>query len=298
MSGEKSFPPQATETQNASTASAAVMPSAAAHLPLAVDRTSKPVGAADPKHPASGEPPSRLKASPRNSQGGRRKRIGKRPEIEDFKPEGILLRSIGNRRYSDDDLDSIIAACSTRLPEGQIRIKLPRWWSNAAKNLVKMTRREALAAKLEIAAALYFRDREWAKAPTPSQLRVRFRRIKASAAALLKTLGLGTRTHSNPDLIPYAILSRLRLHAGFRGGSGDVRLREAVIAIKSIHEWTERELWMAKAHPPAKLVNKGDKSFNDFLKALGGVWQEAFGRKARISFISGNSPNKGNPCGL
>ena len=91
--------------------------------------------------------------------------MGKRPEIEDFRPEGILLRSIDNRRYSDADIDAIIVACSTKLPQHKQKVKLPRWWSD--QRAVTLTRREALATRLEIAATWYARDREWAKVTLP-----------------------------------------------------------------------------------------------------------------------------------
>lgn len=221
--------------------------------------------------------------------------MGKRPEIEDFRPDGILLRSIDNRRYSDADIEAIIVACSTKLPEDKQEIPLPRWWSD--QGLVTLTRREALATRLEIAAALYARDREWAKAPNPTRLKARFRKVETSAAALLKTLGLGTRNRSNPDLIPHALLSRFRNHATFLDGNGTDRVREIVSGVKIIHDWAQRELWMAKMRPAAKLVNKGDKPFNDFLLRLGKIWSETFVQKPRVSFIGGNSSNKHQPCG-
>jgi len=221
--------------------------------------------------------------------------MGKRPEIEDFRPEGILLSSIDNRLYSDADINAIIVACSTKLPEGKQKIKLPRWRSDQVA--VTLTRREALATRLEIAAARYTRDVEWAKAPNPSQLKARFKKIQTAAAALLKTLGLGTRNRSNPDLIPHALLSRFRHHPMFLAGNGTDRVREIVSGVKMIYDWAERELWMAKTRPAAKLVNKGDKPFNDLLLRLGKIWSETFELKPRVSFIGGNSSNKGQPCG-
>jgi hypothetical protein len=219
----------------------------------------------------------------------------KRSEIDGFRPEGILLKSIGIRRYSDRDLDAIISASSASLPLGQLQVQLPRWWSDLGS--VSLTRRQALAVQLEIAAALYFRDREWAKAPSPSQLRARFEKINASAAALMRTLGLGTRNRSNADLIPFAILSRLRLHAAFPSSNGHDRVRDAVSSIKTIYEWTERELWMARARTAGELVNKGDKPFNEFLMRLGTIWSEVFEQKPRVSFIGGNSSKRHRPCG-
>jgi hypothetical protein len=157
--------------------------------------------------------------------------------------------------------------------------------------------REALAARLEIATAIFLRDYEWEKKPTPSRLRDELEAIRAAAAALLATLGLGTKHRSNPDLIPYAILSVLRQQAGFMKPDGNARVREAVAGIKNLNDWVERELWNMQVPSDSPPRNKGDRAFNRLLAGLAEIWRDCFCREIDISLVSGNSRTKGRAAG-
>lgn len=204
-----------------------------------------------------------------------------------------------------DVVEKILDAASSSLKAEEAMVVSPFAGHEPRSQL--LAPRAALAARLEIATAIFLRDYEWEKKPTASQLRDRLEAIRAAAAALLKTLGLGIKHRSNPDLIPYAILSALRQHAGFMKPNGDDRVRAAVTGIKDLNEWIERELWnmetyrlsrpMQKPSRGPQSTNKGDRAFNKLLGALAGIWRDLFGRTIDTNLVSGNAQTKGRATG-
>ena len=225
----------------------------------------------------------------------RRKLKGNRPKVGDFQPRGILANSLQQRRYPPGVVEQVIAASSSLPRSDDVLVMSP--FAGDEPRCRQLPPREALAAKLEIATAIFLRDYEWEKRPTASQLRDEMKEISAAATALLKSVGLGTKHRSNPDLIPDAILSVLRQHAGFMHADGETRVLEAITSIKNLHEWVERELWNMEGHPPSRATHKGDRAFNKLLTALAEVWRDIFGRKLDTSLVSGNARTKGRAAG-
>jgi hypothetical protein len=154
-----------------------------------------------------------------------------------------------------------------------------------------------LLIQLEIAAALFMRDQMWMNQPRRSDVIQRLEEVKAATLNLLRSLGLGVKQMSSSKLIPYALRSRLLLYAGLTSAKAPERLEAVVHGIKDLHGWIERDLRTLLHYPTIKLTHEGEKAFNSFLQRLGDIWLEILGKKPRINFISGNSPNKGQPCG-
>jgi len=223
-------------------------------------------------------------------------------KIEDFRPEGILARSISERRYNVADIARITQIRPKIDLDERIEIELPVWWRGDRPERYHVSIRDALAERLEIAAALFFRDDMWAKKPSANKVAGRISQIKSSSGELLRTLGLGTKSRSNPSLIPYSLMSRLALHAGF-GRDGTEKVKAAASEIKKLHDWAERELWLMDARAKGeKRANggvkyAGDTAFNAFLLELGEIWKTVLGGTARVSFIGEGSKHKGKPCG-
>ncbi len=186
----------------------------------------------------------------------------KRPTLDDFKPEGILQNSLNQRRYSRRDIDVIVEPCDPGRLEEDIYVELPDWWSDELPSHRLLTIRKALEERLEIAAALLVRDQMWDSRPRPSDVKDRLQEIQRSAATLLKSLGLGVKHLSSPELIPYSIRSRLRVQAGLPSERGKERVENVVESIKVLHKWTERELWTLRMQPSTPLKYAGDKAFN------------------------------------
>jgi len=216
--------------------------------------------------------------------------------IDEFMPQGILSKSVGMRRYSAEDIEAIARAAPTADSHDSLTISLPSWWRGERPAEYTGSVLEVLRERMEIAAALYFRNDMWTKQPTPAELAARFNEIKDCAKNLLAALGLGTKSHSNPSLLPYSVLSRLSVHAG-GGMDAPERVRTVAAQVKSLHDWAERELWVAKGRPKAKFEFAGDEALNDFLRELGDIWTTILSGKARVSVIGGNSSRKGQPCG-
>jgi len=216
--------------------------------------------------------------------------------IENFRPQGILSKSVGKQRYSREDIEAIARAAPIADISASLTISLSPWWRGERPEEFTSSVLEVLRERMEIAAALYFRDDMWTKQPTPGELAVKFTEIKNCAKNLLAALGLGTKSHSNPSLIPYSILSRLGVNAG-GGVDAHQRVKTVAAQVKTLHDWAERELWAAKGRPKADLQFAGDQAFNDFLQELGDIWTTVLSGKARLSVIGGNSSRKGQPCG-
>lgn len=216
--------------------------------------------------------------------------------IEEFKPQGILSKGVGKRRYSAEDIEAIARTAPIADMSGSLTIALPSWWRGERPEKFTSSVLEVLRDRMEIAAALYFRDDMWTRQPTPTELTAKFNEIKDSAKNLLAALGLGAKSHSNPSLLPYSVLSRLSVHAG-GGMDAHKRVRTAAAQVKDLHDWAERELWAAKGRPKAKFEFAGDEALNDFLRELGDIWTTVLSGKARLSVIGGNSSRKGQPCG-
>jgi len=216
--------------------------------------------------------------------------------IDEFKPQGILAKSVGKRRYSAEDIEAIARAAPTADLSASLTISLPAYWRGERPEEFTGSVLEVLRERMEIAAAFYFRNEMWTKQPNPAELKAKFIEIKDCAKNLLAALGLGTKSHSNPSLLPYSVLSRLSIHAG-GGMDAPERVRTVAAQVKSLHDWAERELWAAKVRPKAKFEFAGDEALNDFLRELGDIWTTVLSGKARVSVIGGNSSRKGQPCG-
>jgi hypothetical protein len=216
--------------------------------------------------------------------------------VQTFRPEAILVTSVGTQRYLAEEIEAIARTAPSANLSASLTISLPSWWRRERPEQITTSVLEGVRERLEIAAALYFRDDMWTKQPTPAELTVKFNEIKDHAKTLLAALGLGTKSHSDPSLLPYSVLSRLSIHAG-GGMDAAQRVRTAAAQVKNLHDWAERELWAAKARPKAKFEFVGDEAFNDFLRELADIWTTLLSGKARVSAIGGNSSRKGQACG-
>lgn len=225
----------------------------------------------------------------------RRKLKDSRPRIEDFKPDGVLSNALRESRYPPQVISSIIEASSSQLQRSWVTVRTPIL--GADPPVRSLPPRQALAANLEFATAIFIRDAEWEKKPTPSQMQRQLEAIRTTAIELLKALGLGAKHRSNPDLIPHAILAVLRQHAGFMNANGSARVRDAIKGIKDLHDWIERELWNMQVRERTPLKNRGDRAFNRLLESLAGIWRDSFGRAIDTSLVSGNAQSRGRVAG-
>src|SRR4051794_20125693 len=106
---------------------------------------------------------------------------------EDFQPIGPEDHLGGQSHYTEADIDRIIAACPTVLPEKMV--DFPRATPDGSETiLVPTDRRTVLRIKLNDSVTSYLRSRNRQKKPPPSKTAKQFQRVEASLRKSLDAL--------------------------------------------------------------------------------------------------------------
>ncbi len=239
----------------------------------------------------------------------------KRP-IDAFRPRGL---SLGERIYSDQDIDDIIAK-SEELPEGDVQDLRP---DDDGQELccVMVPRREALHGRLESVAKRWRVEAEFQQRPTPLQLKLRFASIEATAGQLL--VDLGVSEDGDLDSMPPAAREGLQAQAAvdverqhfstlkslkhgqarlsqsldaldaYPEATGAELLHSAIQGAYQIQDWARRagDTERAKGGVPRAERHGRDEAFDRLLGGLIGIWVDVFERSPGMSV---GAPERGN----
>ena len=205
----------------------------------------------------------------------------KQSRVDTFKPRDVRRRHLETPHYSDADIETIIEAIIDNRP----------------KRLHWNTRRK-FVGKLEHATTEYFVARVWQRKPTPLQLQERMKSISHAAERLLQTLGLGTKSHTNPDLVPYAVLSRFRTRAT-PAPNPEEHVRITIEAIHRLYRWAYQESSAQRTTHGSRSRHKADTALNGLLLAYATIWREFTGKEPKTPYIHNDpsSEKAGQPDG-
>ena len=151
---------------------------------------------------------------------------------------------------------------------------------------------------MEHATTEYFVARAWQRNPTPLQLQKRMKSISRAAERLLQTLGLGTKSHTNPDLVPYAVLSRFRIRAT-PAPNPEEHARITIEAIHRLYRWAYQESSAQRTTHGSRPRHEADTALNGLLLAYRTIWYDFTKKKPKTPYIhKDTSPKKaGQPDG-
>ncbi len=208
----------------------------------------------------------------------------KQDKVDTFNPRDVRRRHLETPHYSDADIEIIIEAIICNRP----------------KRLHWKTRRK-FVGKLEHATTEYFVARAWQRKPTPLQLQERMKSISHAAERLIQTLGLGTKSHTNPDLVPYAVLRRFRIRAT-PAPSPEEHVRITIEAIHRLYRWAYQESSAQRTthgSRPRHERHEADTALNGLLLAYATIWREFTGKEPKTPYIhhDTSSEKAGQPDG-
>lgn len=188
-------------------------------------------------------------------------------KVDAFNPRMVQRRHLETRHYSDADVQAIIEACPKKL----------HWQTQ-----------QRLVRKLERAATEYFVASVWRQKPTPLQLQDRMQEIAKAAKRLLRVLGLGTKSHTNPDLVPYAVFARFRVRD--LTGRPDENVRQTIEAVHRIYRWAAAEA--SKAPKPktesSRSSHEADTALDGLVLAIAAMWRDVTKREPRAPYVHGD----------
>ncbi len=187
-------------------------------------------------------------------------------KIDAFNPRMVRHRHLETRHYSDADVQAIIEACPKKL----------HWQTQ-----------QRLVRELERAATEYIVASAWRQKPTPLQLRDRMETIAKAAKRLLRVLGLGTKSHTSPDLVPHAVFARFRVRV--LTGRPDEKVRQTIEAVHRIYRWAAAEA--SKAPKPktesSRSSHEADTALDGLVLAIAAMWRDVTKREPRVPYVHG-----------
>lgn len=195
-------------------------------------------------------------------------------KVDAFNPKMVRHRHLETRHYSDADVQAIIEACPKKL----------HWQTQ-----------QRLVHELERAATEYFVASAWRQKPSPLQLRNRMQEIAKAAERLLRVLGLGTKSHTSPDLVPHAVLTRFLA----RSVRPDEDVRQTIKAVHRIYRWAAAEASKVPKTERSRPRRESDTALDGLILAIAAIWRDVIKLEPRAPYIrrDGSRGKKGQPDG-
>ena len=197
-------------------------------------------------------------------------------KVDAFNPRMVRHRHLETRHYSDADIQAIIEACPEKL----------HWRTQ-----------QRLVRELERAATEYFVASAWRQKPSPLQLRNRMQKIADAAERLLRVLGLGTKSHTSPDLVPYAVLARFRVRV--LTGRPDENVRQTIKAVHRIYRWAAAEASKVPKTESSRPRHESDTALDGLILAIAAISRDVIKLEPRAPYIHRDVSRgkKGQPDG-
>lgn len=185
-------------------------------------------------------------------------------KVDAFNPRMVRHRHLETRHYSDADVQAIIEACPKKL----------HWRTQ-----------QRLVRELERVATEYFVASAWRQKPFPLQLRNRMQEIADAAETLLRVLGLGTKSHTSPDIVPYAVFARFRVRV--LTGRPDEKVRQTIKAVHRIYRWAAAEASEASKTESSRSPHESDTALNGLILGIAAIWRDVTKREPRAAYVHG-----------
>lgn len=219
--------------------------------------------------------------------------------IDGFDPTGLNL---DKPFYSVEDFDRIVEAVG-RLPNTDVE---HRRLNDDGSDFVtvSVSRKEALAERLETAANWWHVNSQYQTEPTSKQSADAFGKIEKAAKDLLGALGLPVKpvfkdeTADMPQALRYGGLQPYAAKEKWLV-TGDGRLREAVRGVYQIRNRARRtrKLNTAKPETPRESRHAGDAALDELFVSLANIYRDIFERRIATSVGSPTSAKEGQAIG-
>ena len=219
--------------------------------------------------------------------------------IDGFNPTGLNL---DGQFYSVENIDRIVEAVG-RLPDTNVEHARPND-DGSDFVTVSVSRKKALAERLETAANLWHVNSQYQIEPTSKQSADAFGKIEKAAKDLLEALGLPVKpifkdeTADMPQALRYGGLQPYAAKEKWLR-TGDGRLREAVRGVYQIRNRARaaKKRNMAKGNTPRDNRHVGDVALDELFDSLASIYKFIFEQRIGTSVGSPGSTEAFKPTG-